>query len=238
MTQRECTFEQQVAKRLRLHYLLSFPQDYGADPHRKWPLILFLHGGGERGDDLNLVRVYGIPKVVDRDEAFPAIAVSPQCPAGSAWHEHVDALDALLDRIAEEHAVDADRVYLTGMSMGGYGTWLLAALYPERFAALVPICGGGLWYLGFPQKACVLKHVPIWVFHGGEDDVLPLSDSQRIVDALRGCDANVRFTIYPGVGHDSWTQTYDNPELYAWLFAQRRGNRPQNAGGDGAGAGG
>ena len=215
--QRECSFEAQITKTVRLNYLLFLPKNYGENPQQKLPLILFLHGMGERGDDLGLVKRHGIPKIVEQREDFPFIAVSPQCPGNSFWPVEVDALNALLDEIVTKYAVDEDRVYLTGLSMGGFGTWSLATSYPERFAAIVPICGRG-----DPKKACVLKDIPVWVFHGAEDKTVPPEDSKNMVNALKECGGNVQFTLYPEVGHDSWTQTYNNPELYEWLLKHSR----------------
>lgn len=201
----------------RLQYLLFLPQDYGTRPDEKWPLMLFLHGMGERGDDLELVKIHGIPKIVERQPDFPFVAVSPQCPDETMWWDHHLILKGLLDEIVANYAIDVDRVYLTGLSMGGFGTWSLATAYPELFAALAPICGGGL-----PDFVSLLKDVPVWAFHGAEDDAVKLEAGQRMVDALRASGGNVRFTVYPGIGHDSWTQTYDNPALYEWFLQHRR----------------
>jgi predicted peptidase len=222
MSQQAYTLETQIVKSVRLNYLLFLPKDYGKNPQKRWPLILFLHGAGERGDDLELVKLHGIPKVVEQREDFPFIAVSPQCPVDSWWSAHIEELDALLNEVVASYAVDTDRLYLTGLSMGGYGTWHLAATYPQRFAALTPICGGGPWFAGFPEKVSVLKDVPIWVFHGAQDDVVSLEESERMVDALRACGSSVRFTVYPDADHDSWTETYDNPELYEWFLQHTR----------------
>ena len=225
MQQSRQTLEAQITKTLRLSYLLFLPKGYGADPQQRWPLILFLHGAGERGDDLELVKKHGIPKVVDQREDFPFIAVSPQCPLDSWWSNQIDELDALLNHMTATYAVDVDRVYLTGLSMGGFGSWHLAVVYPDRFAAVVPICGGGVWFLGFPDRVRVLKDVPIWVFHGAKDPLVPLAESETMVKALKDCGGNVRFTVYPEASHDSWTETYDNPELYRWLLEQTRRKR-------------
>jgi len=226
MTQQACKFEVQITKTVRLNYLLFLPQGYGTTPGEEWPLILFLHGAGERGDDLELVKKHGIAKVVERQKDFPFVALSPQCPEDARWwtETEIEALNALLDEIVNRYAVDADRVYLTGLSMGGYGTWHLAEAYPHRFAAIAPICGGGLWSSGFPDKVCVLKHVPVWAFHGAKDPAVPLKESEKMVEALKGCGGNVRFTVYPDADHDAWTETYDNPELYDWFLRHRRRN--------------
>ena len=129
---------------------------------------------------------------------------------------------ALLDDVAARYVVDERRVYLTGLSMGGYGSWHLAAKHPGRFAAVVPICGGGAWHAGFPSKVQVLRETPVWVFHGAKDGTVPLSESEVLVVKLRECGGDVRFTVYLEAGHDSWTDTYSNPELYEWLLAQRK----------------
>ena len=123
-----------------------------------------------------------------------------------------------MNDVITSYAVDTERLYLTGLSMGGFGTWHLGAVHPERFATLAPICGGGAWFAGFPEKARVLKDVPIWVFHGAKDEVVPLQESEKVVDVLKACGGNVRFTVYPDADHDSWTETYNNPELYEWFL--------------------
>lgn len=213
----EITTGEGAAQTVRLGYLLFLPQGYGSRLDEKWPLILYLHGIGERGGDLSLVKTHGISRIVEGWPDFPFVAVSPQCPHKTVWSKHHIALNALLDDLMRAYAVDEDRIYLTGNSMGGYGTWSLAAAYPQRFAALAPICGGGE-----PETVCALKEVPVWAFHGEEDPVVDLHYGQEMVDALRACGGDVRFTVYPGVGHDSWTETYDNPELYQWFLQHSR----------------
>lgn len=219
--QQEKTFTQQLTVTVTRRYLLYLPKDYDTGQDRRWPLVLFLHGSGERGDDVHLVTAQGLPKRVEEGQDFPFLLVSPQCPERGWWttEENIAALAALLDEVEQGYAVDADRVYVTGLSMGGYGAWALATAYPRRFAALVPICGGG-----DPATVCALRHVPTWVFHGEDDDMVPLQKARVMVEALQACGGNVRFTTYPGVGHDSWTRTYANPELYHWLLDRRRNN--------------
>ncbi len=182
--------------------------------------MLFLHGAGERGDDLELVKKHGPPKLIEAGQDFPFIVVSPQAPAEQWWSTVF--LDALLQEITATYRVDMDRVYATGLSMGGFGTWDLAMTFPDRFAAIAPICGGGNAY-----SVCVIKDLPIWNFHGAKDPVVPLARSQEMVDALQRCSGDVRFTIYPDAGHDAWTETYDNPALYEWLLAHRRQPRQE-----------
>lgn len=209
------SFRGEVRTTVELRYLLYLPRDYQAAGGRRWPLALFLHGRGEQGTDLELVKRHGLPRLLESRHDFPAIVVSPQCLPGEWWSP--PALHALLDEIEAHHAVDPDRVYVTGLSMGGFGTWALAIDRPDRFAAIAPICGGGE-----PIGAWRLVNLPVWAFHGDADEIVPLRRSEEMIAALRRHGGAPRFTVYPGVAHDSWTRTYDNPALYEWLFAQRR----------------
>lgn len=196
-------------------YLAYVPDDYDADPSKKWPLLLFLHGAGERGSDLELVKVHGPPKLVAADRKFPFVVVSPQCPRGVPWSP--PALEALIGGIQRKYRIDDSRIYLTGLSMGGHATWQLAARHPDRYAAIIPVCGRG-----DPSEAPRLRDLPVWAFHGALDDVVPLSGSRNMIDAIKAAGGNPRFTIYPAAGHDSWTETYSNDEIYSWLMQQRR----------------
>ncbi len=215
--QRPMQLNKQVA--VEIDYLLHLPEGYG-ETSKKWPLMLFLHGAGERGSDLDKVKVHGPPKLVSRGKSLPFIVASPQCPSARSWSDpaQVQVLIALLDDLVEKYQVDESRVYLTGLSMGGYGTWALASSRPERFAAIVPICGGGQ-----PRMARQLRDVPIWVFHGAKDNVVPLAQSEQMVEAVKAAGGDVQFTVYPEAQHDSWTATYDNPKLYEWLLSHRKG---------------
>jgi predicted peptidase len=205
-------FEKEITKTVSCDYLLFLPEDHGKKRQRL-PLMMFLHGAGERGNDLKKVKVHGPPKIVEKRKDFPFILVCPQCPEGDWWTEKLDVLISLLDDITARYKVDEKRVYLTGLSMGGYGTWALAAAYPERFAAIAPVCGGGSRIMSLR-----LKDVPIWVFHGAKDKVVPMEESEEMVRAIRKRGGDVKFTIYPDAGHDCWTETYDNPELYDWFL--------------------
>jgi len=293
-----------------LNYLLFLPDSYGQDPDKKWPLILFLHGSGERGNDLEKLKVLALPKIVEQQTDFPFVVLSPQLPSGTAWDDpqmaaawdgpHIplfklnkslrEAVDAaiiseelrqefaenginlgpdcfihqnpwinilfdvtgdeikeyrirhrimsdetglfdawmvhyigwkatdllieLLDGIIATHNIDPHRVYLTGLSLGGYGTWNLATYHPNRFAAIAPICGGGV-----PRLAWRLQNTPTWAFHGEKDDSVPPSESESMVRALEALGGEVRFTLYPDVGHNAWDPAYDDPELYEWFLS-------------------
>jgi len=210
------TFEKHID--IKLDYLLFLPQDYAKDEGKKWPLIFFLHGAGERGSDVNKVKVHGPPKIVEKRKDFPFIVLSPQCPENAWWDPYL--LLPLLDEVQSRYRVDPDRVYLTGLSMGGFGTWELASRAPGRFAAIAPICGGGS-----PALARRLRDLPVWVFHGDKDPVVPVSMSDEMVEALKKAGADVRYTRYEGLQHDSWTKTYENEELYTWFLSHRRGEK-------------
>ncbi len=220
--QKACVYDSGRGRRGRLRYLLYRPRGFRAGGSGRWPLVVFLHGAGERGGDLEAVKRHGIPRVVEDRGGLPFVAVSPQCPAGSYWRLHLPALEGLVAEVVAEYAVDTDRIVLTGISMGGFGTWGLAARCPDRFAALVPVCGGGFASQGFPGRVRDLRHVPVWAFHGAKDRVVPPEESRRMVDALRACGGEARLTIYPDLGHDCWTRAYGEPELYEWMMARRR----------------
>ena len=210
----------------KVNYLLFLPKGYNPKNERRWPLIFFLHGAGERGTNIWKVATHGSPKIAPTEADFPFIVVSPQCPEGQIWSK--DTLLALLDDVEARYAVDKSRVYLTGLSMGGFGTWDLGVAHPERFAAMVPICGGGqpiAVALAGRAQGEALRSLGVWAFHGGKDPVVPLEESQRMVNALKQAGVReVKLTVYPEAGHDSWTETYNNPELYRWLLQHERSN--------------
>ncbi|HUR59831.1 MAG TPA: prolyl oligopeptidase family serine peptidase [Opitutaceae bacterium] len=233
----EQSFESHLSRAVGYRYLLHVPAGAEADPDRRWPVLLFLHGAGERGDDLWRVAIHGPPKLLrgtgPLTEAETAaarvlaenfIVVAPQCPAGASWDD--EAVLALLDAVQAKQKVDPARVYLTGLSMGGYGTWSLASRYPERFAAVVPICGGGQTIsllLATNEKKAALRTLGFRVFHGARDPTVPVNESERLVALLkRGGVTDLELTIYPEARHDSWTETYANAELYTWLLRHER----------------
>lgn len=207
------SFEKQITLDLSLKYLLYLPPGYEKNNDR-WPVLLFLHGSGERGDDLEKVKIHGPPKLIAAGRELPFVVVSPQSPQ-RGWN--ILALNALLDDLLATHRIDPDRVYLTGLSMGGRGTWDLAAAYPERFAAIVPICGSGN-----PQDARKLKDIPTWAFHGAKDEGVLPERSQDMIDAIKKAGGDAKLTVYPNAAHDAWTEAYNNPELYQWLLQQKR----------------
>ena len=216
--QQACELEQIITKTIKLEYLLYLPKGYGRG--KKWPLMLFLHGSGERGNNLEMVASHGPPKLIEAGQEFGFIVVSPQCSADGWWT--TQALSTLLDNLEQHLQVDTSRVYLTGLSMGGYGTWAMASEFPDRFAAIAPICGGGLewWMRG-------ITHLPIWAFHGAKDSVVPLEQTTRLVNELKRLGSKkVKCTVYKNADHDSWTRAYANPKLYEWMLAQVQTPKP------------
>jgi predicted peptidase len=209
---------------IEIDYLLFLPKGYEAKGEKRWPLILFLHGSGERGTNVWKVATHGPPKNVTSHPDFPFIVVSPQCHEGRIWSN--DQLLPLLEEIIRTYKVDKGRVYLTGLSMGGYGTWSLGLTYPELFAAIVPICGGGEFispFLSSRDKPETLRSLGIWAFHGAKDPVVPLAESERMVELSKKLGVReAKLTVYPEAGHDAWTETYKNPDLYEWLLKHKR----------------
>jgi predicted peptidase len=217
----------------KLPYRLLKPKDY--DAKKKYPLVIFLHGAGERGDDNEKQLVHGMNDFASDEimAKYAAFVIAPQCPSGEAWgginrlakmptpaDQLAPALAATLQAAAEvqkEFSIDDKRIYITGLSMGGFGSFSALTNRSEMFAAAAIICGGG-------ETAMVgkFKHVPIWAFHGADDKTVPVERSREMIDVLKAAGATPKYTEYPGVGHNSWAQTYADPALYEWLFAQRK----------------
>jgi len=206
-------FKARFTKEVSAQYLVSLPDGYDKK-REKWPLLLFLHGSGERGTDVKMVGVHGPIKEIANGRKIPMIVVAPQCPADEWWD--TDVLTGLLDHLERKYRVDKTRVYVTGLSMGGYGTWNLALAQPNRFAAIAPVCGGGQ-----PGKAVSIAHIPQWVVHGDADQAVPIKESIDMVEALRKAGADPRFDIIKGGGHDVWTDFYAKDEFYTWLLSHQ-----------------
>ena len=197
-------------------YLLYLPKDYEAE--KKSPLILFLHGRGESYGPLSLVAKWGPPRFAARGDELPYVLVSPQCPGNDSWNKPTQQkrLLELLDHIEKTYSIDDQHVCLTGLSMGGYGSWRLAADHPERFSCAVPICGGG-----DPADADKLKDLPIWVFHGDQDGAVPFQRSVDMVEAInKAGGTKLRFTSMEHIGHNCWSAAYATPELFQWISQQ------------------
>ncbi|MEX0330971.1 MAG: alpha/beta hydrolase-fold protein [Puniceicoccaceae bacterium] len=198
-----------------MDYLLYLPDKY-AESREPYPLLLFLHGGGESGTDIEKVKAHGPPRMIEEGHAFPMIVVSPQNSKVKGYWD-TNTLIRLLDHLENSYRVDTNRIYLTGLSRGGFGAWCLAIENPDRFAALVPISGAAP-----APYADWLGGIPTWVFHGALDTVIPPSESLEMVEEMQNEGGNVRFTLYPDAGHDAWTETYADPELWQWLMRQQK----------------
>ena len=209
---------------MEVRYLLYIPEAYGKDRKTTWPLILFLHGMGECGTNIELVKKHPLPRDLETTLDFPSIVVSPQLqsPYNDGWEPQLDALNALLLQIQEKYRVDPKRVYVTGLSMGGSGTWHMALRFPRRFAAIVPIAGFYSWASRtVPSNICDLRDLPIWAFHGAQDSTVPLYQDEVIVEALKACGSSVKFTVYGDADHEpTWLRAYADPALFEWLLAQ------------------
>jgi pimeloyl-ACP methyl ester carboxylesterase len=211
------SYAQQTAQKFtqQMNYLLALPDGYENDTTTQWPLVIFLHGSGERGNDLEKVKKNGPPKLVEQGKKFSFILVSPQAGPEAAWD--AETLYRMEQYLKKEYRVNSDKVYLTGLSMGGYGTWDLAMKHPEEFAAIAPICGGG-----DASTAWKLRNIPIWCFHGAKDNVVPLAASENMVKAAKEFNPNVKFTVYPNANHNSWDASYNNDSLYTWLLSHKK----------------
>ena len=208
---------------VEVKYLLYLPDTYAKDRSYKWPLILFLHGYGERGNDLELLKKHPLPQMLAQRTDFPFIVVSPQLPGDLfPWDSQIESLNVLLGGIRKGYSVDPKRLYLTGLSIGGAGTWEFALRYPKRFAAIVPIAG--FYKHGsqeMPRNLCDLRDLPAWVFHGAQDTTVAIYQEEILVKALRECGSSVHFTVYEDADHEAtWRRAYADPALFEWLAAQ------------------
>lgn len=199
-----------------LRYLICYPKDFREDG--SFPVLFFLHGAGTRGRDMNNLIHNNFFEEVQHHRDFPFVVVAPLCTENT-WFELWERLMALVKQTAHLPWADSSRFYVMGASMGGYGTWQLAMSIPEYFAAIVPICGGGMYW-----NAGRLQHVPAWAFHGGKDTSIPMEESQKMVDSVNANGGHAMLTIYPENGHNAWTDTYSNPEVFAWLLSHRSAN--------------
>lgn len=202
----------------KLKYVIKYPENFSND--KKYPIIFFLHGAGTRGDNVNkLVRnAYFI--LTDKHKEFPFVSIAPLCNENT-WFDMLESLRELVIEITKLPFADKKRIYMMGASMGGYATWQLAMSMPEFFAAIVPICGGGMYW-----NAGRLVNIPVWAFHGGKDDAVLPEESVKMVEAVKKYGGEAKLTIYPENGHDAWSDTYSNPDVFAWLLENE--NKSEN----------
>ena len=211
-----------TSEKANINFLLYLPDEYEKDSQQKWPLILFLHGMGCRGNNLDYLKVEGMPKKLESDENFPFVVVSPQIESQDGYwsaDETTASLFTLLEEIEALYSIDPERIYLTGISLGAGGTWEIGLRYPDRFAALAPVMGYYGYPFGVPDNICELKNRPIWAFHGAKDEMVPLDAEESLVQALKACGGNIQFTIYPDGGHDIANEVYANLDLFTWMLS-------------------
>ena len=213
----KCAFE-------GLRYVVRYPENF--DKNKVYPVLVFLHGAGTIGNDIE--KLCGNPFFghVDRPD-FPCVIFAPQCDEGKVWYDKIEKLCAFCEMIKALPFVDVTRFYLTGNSMGGYGAWQLAMSMGSTFAAVIPVCGGGMYW-----NASKLKTTPVWAFHGAKDHIVFCEESEKMVNAVNAKGGNAKLTIYPENTHNSWDDTYGNPEVWAWMLSQRREMMPEEKAGD------
>lgn len=209
------TFNITQSLTLNNNFLIYLPDQINRQKRKMWPLILYLHGGSLRGEPIERLKSYGLPHRLARQTDFPFIVVSPQCLPGQTWSDP-EALLRLLDEVESRYPVDRTRVYLTGFSMGGGGAWLLASRYPERFAAVAPLCGAAQ-----TSWACGLKNLPTRVYHGAKDTTIPLRRSQEMVNALKACHGQAELIVLPDAGHDI-SKIYESDDIFSWFLSRHK----------------
>lgn len=206
-----------INKRIELEAIVNLPKGYERNKEKKYPLILFLHGSGERGDKIENVKRYGIHRYMDERD-IPAIIVSPQCAENSFWDKYIDDLESLIIEMLKEYRVDENKIYLIGISLGAFAAWNFGMQKPNLFTAIIPIAGGAM----LPKFAYRMKDTPVWAFHGDRDKEVLAEESIKAVKALEEAGGNVRLTIVEDAGHELCTTVFERDELYEWLFKQSK----------------
>ncbi|AKA36038.1 dienelactone hydrolase family protein [Flagellimonas lutaonensis] len=209
--------QQQVSVTENLRYYLYFPEPYEAEPEKEFGLLLFLHGGGESGANLDEIKKNGPPKLLAEGKQFPFLVLAPQNPHKKKFW-NIQAVNQLLDSVVSRYRIDPQRIYLSGLSRGGSAAWDMAVQYPNKFAALAVVCG----MAPVPYAHWLDKNMPIWVFHGADDPIISVSESDAMVAKLKEMGYDVQYNRYEGVGHDSWTKAFTTEALYSWLNEQKR----------------
>ena len=197
----------------KLRYIIRYPDDFSNN--KRYPVIIFLHGAGTRGNDINKLISNPFFALTEKHEKFPFVCIAPLC-SENTWFDMWEHLEKLVAEILRLPFADRKRIYLMGASMGGYATWQLAMSMPDCFAAIVPICGGGMYW-----NSGRLVGLPVWAFHGAKDTVVRLEESVKMVEAIKRHGGEAELTVYPENGHDAWSDTYSNPEVFSWLLQHR-----------------
>ena len=208
-------FNSKIKPSVSLNYLVALPENH--DKNDKLPMIVFLHGAGERGTNVELVKIHGLAKTYEKHTPRGFIVLSPQCPHDRVWDNYVEELMELIENVADEYGVDKKRISITGMSMGGFGTWIMGITYPNYFSAMAPICGGGMEW-----RASIVKDIPIKAFHGVLDPVVPVKRSIEMVKAVNKAGGKATITLYGKVAHNAWDYAYTGSELVDWLIGNTR----------------
>ncbi len=214
----QTAYKKVISNCQEIHYLLYTPKDL--DPEKNYPLLLFLHGGGESGDSIERVKTHGPPKLIAAGKEFPFYVLSPQNPHEKGFHDD-RIIEKLLTQLIDSLNVDSFRIYLAGLSCGGYGAWRLAINNPDRFAAMISICAASIPIVYLDE----LTNLPIWLFHGEKDEAVPVELSIEAYEELKSLGGNVKLTLYPEANHDSWTETFENDSIYSWLLSHNKYDR-------------
>jgi predicted peptidase len=201
--------------KVKCNYLLYLPEDY-LNQTDTFPLLIYLHGGSMRGDNLDKIKGYGLPKLIDNGNQYNLIIASPQCPNDTYWSK-IDWFDNLYKELNGKYRIDKNRIYVTGISMGGFGAWHAAMDNPDKIAAIIPLCGG----CNDSLEICRINHIPVWTFHGTTDKSIEFNETERLVHRLKGCNGNVKFTRLDSIGHNIG-YIYENQEIYDWLLKQNK----------------
>jgi len=200
-------------KAFALSYLAALPKDYETSG-KDYPLLIFLHGAGERGTDISKVKIHGPFKLIEQGADYDAVCIAPQCPDGITWDNIIFELMDLIESVTSTYRIDKTKISCTGLSMGGFGTWMLGITCPDMLYKLAPVCGGGMAW-----RAPVLKNIPIRAFHGTADTVVLPERSVEMVNAVKKAGGNAELTLYDGVGHNSWVNAYEQTDLIEWLIS-------------------
>lgn len=206
--------DKEKKKAVQYDYMIYKPYNYTSNPSDSFPVLIYLHGGSHRGSDLELLKGYGLPKLIDEGKEFDFIVVSPQCPVDKYWTTE-NWFDSLYRDLKTNYRIDTARIYATGISMGGFGTWELAMDYSNLIKAIVPLCGG----CNDSLSVCRINHIPIWTFHGEQDNLISVNETERLVKRLKSCAGKIRFTKLENRGHGI-QDIYENDIVYNWLIMQ------------------
>lgn len=204
----------QVKQYKKMRYWECLPDDF--DENKKYPFLLYLHGAGERGEDMNNILSCGVLKNIEQGIDLPFVIIAPKCEDGHTWYDYGESLDGLFNNYLDKDYIDKKRIYLSGMSMGGYGVWAFAMSHSNQLAAMIPVSGGGMVW-----NVDVLKNIAVWAFHCSGDDIVNVNETIKMINALKKVSlAEVKLTIYDHSYHDAWTDTYSNPDIYKWLLTK------------------